>query len=165
MFIPEIPNNSLTDEITQIVELSKKLESDYNFEYNPPATEEELSSWEKEHNIKIPESIKDWLRFSCYSHIRNELAVIRNVNDFEVNCEIVPEDIVIIGEVIGDGEFIGFSKKNGTILWEDHGNLECYNTFKELLKEIIDMMHDHTGLSETSINILQAMAKKAKEGK
>ena len=28
MFIPEIPNNSLTEEITQIVELSKKLEDE-----------------------------------------------------------------------------------------------------------------------------------------
>ena len=36
MFIPEIPNNSLKDEITQIVELSEKLENDYDFEYSPP---------------------------------------------------------------------------------------------------------------------------------
>ena len=40
MYIPEIPNNSLTEEIKEIVELSKKLEKEYDFEYNPPATEE-----------------------------------------------------------------------------------------------------------------------------
>ena len=39
MYIPEIPNNSLTDEITQIVELNKKLEDEgYYFDYDPPAT-------------------------------------------------------------------------------------------------------------------------------
>ena len=166
MYIPEIPNNILKEEITQIVELSKKLEDEgYYFDYDPPATEEELSSWEKENNIKIPESLKDWLRFSSYSNIRSELAIINGVEDFKIDCELVPDDMVIIGEVIGDGEFIGFSRKTGKILWEDHGNIEYYNDFNELLKEIIDMMQGKTGLSETSINILEALAKKARERK
>ncbi len=141
MFIPEIPNNSLTEEITQIVELSKELEDEgYYFDYDPPATDAEISSWEKEHNIKIPESIKDWLRFSSYSDIRSELAIINGLEDFKTDCELVPDEMVIIGEVIGDGQFIGFSKETGKILWEDHGKVDEYDSFKDLLKEIIDLM-------------------------
>ncbi|MBR6394375.1 MAG: SMI1/KNR4 family protein [Ruminococcus sp.] len=144
MYIPEIPNNSLTDEITQIVELSKKLEDEgYYFDYDPPATEEELSSWEKENNIKIPESLKDWLRFSRYSNICSELAIIKGVNAFKIDCELVPEDMVIIGEVIGDGEFIGFSKETGEIMWEDHGEVTKLESFDIFLKDtLIRMLKD-----------------------
>ena len=141
MYIPEIPNNSLTEEITQIVELSKELEDEgYYFDFDPPATEEELSSWEKENNIKIPESIKDWLRFSSYSNIRSELAVINGVEDFKINCELVPDEMVIIGEVIGDGEFIGFSKENGEIMWEDHGEVTKLESFDIFLKDTVIRM-------------------------
>ena len=144
MYIPEIPNNSLTEEITQIVELSKKLEDEgYYFDYDPPATEEELSSWEKENNIKIPESLKDWLSFSRYSNICSELAIIKGVNAFKINCELVPDEMVIIGEVIGDGEFIGFSKETGEIMWEDHGEVTKLESFDIFLKDtLIRMLKD-----------------------
>ena len=140
MFIPEIPHNSLTDEITQIVELSKKLENDYDFEYDPPISEEVLSSWEKEHSITIPESIKDWLRFSGYSNICNELAIIKGVKAFKIDCELVPDEMVIIGEVIGDGQFIGFSKENGEIMWEDHGEVTRLKSFDIFLKDTVIRM-------------------------
>ena len=144
MYILEIPNNSLTEEITQIVELSKKLEDEgYYFDYDPPATEEELSSWEKENNIEIPESLKDWLRFSSYSNICSELAIINGLEDFKTDCELVPEDMVIIGEVIGDGEFIGFSKETGEIMWEDHGEVTKLESFDIFLKDtLIRMLKD-----------------------
>ena len=165
MYIPEIPNNSLTKEITEIVQLSQKLENEYDFVYYPPATEEEITLWENKHKIAIPESVKDWLRFSNYSNIRGELAVIRSIQDFEIECEIMPEDLVVIGEAIGDGEFICFSKKTGKLVWEDHGDLEIYDNFNKVLKLIIDMMNENCGLSKNSISILEAMAKKARGGK
>ena len=140
MYIPEIPNNSLTEEITQIVELSKKLEENYFFKYYPPTTEEELSSWEKENSIKIPESLKDWLRFSSYSNICSELAIIKGVKAFKIDCELVPDEMVIIGEVIGDGQFIGFSKENGEIMWEDHGEVTRLKSFDIFLKDTVIRM-------------------------
>ena len=140
MYIPEIPNNSLTEEITQIVELSKLFDDEYDFEYSPPSTEDEMNEWEDKHNIMIPESIKDWLRFSSFSNIRSESAIIRNVSEFKIGCEVVPDDMIIIGEVIGDGEFIGFSSKTGKILWEDHGKIKEYNSFKDILNRIINII-------------------------
>ncbi len=140
MFIPEIPNNSLTEEITQIVELSKLFDDEYDFEYSPPSTEDEMNEWEDKHNIMIPESIKDWLRFSSFSNIRSESAIIRNVSEFKIGCEVVPDDMIIIGEVIGDGESIGFSSQTGKILWEDHGKIKEYDSFKDILKRIINVL-------------------------
>lgn len=140
MFIPEIPNNSLTKEITEIVQLSKKLGNDYDFEYDPPLPEKEIIAWENDHNIKIPESIKDWLRFSGYSAICSELAIIRDVKGFVIGCEFVPEDMVIIGEVIGDGQFIGFSKKTGEIIREDHGEITTFKSFEQFLRNPIIRM-------------------------
>lgn len=140
MYIPEIPNNSLTEEITQIVELSKLFDDEYDFEYSPPSTEDEMNEWEDKHNIMIPESIKDWLRFSSFSNIKSESAIIRNVSEFKIGCEVVPDDMIIIGEVIGDGEFIGFSSKTGKILWEDHGKIKEYNSFKDILNRIINII-------------------------
>lgn len=140
MYIPEIPNNSLTDEIKEIVRLSQQLEDDYDFEYDPPITEEELTSWENKHKIIIPESVKDWLRFSGYSNICSELVIIKGVNSFEVECELISSDLVIIGEVIGDGEFLCFSKKTGEIIRENHGEITNFKSLKNFLKNTVIRM-------------------------
>lgn len=140
MYIPEIPNNSLTDEIKEIVRLSQQLEDDYDFEYDPPITEEELTLWENKHKIIIPESVKDWLRFSGYSNICSELVIIKGVNSFEVECELISSDLVIIGEVIGDGEFLCFSKKTGEIIRENHGEITNFKSLKNFLTNTVIRM-------------------------
>ncbi len=140
MYIPEIPNNSLTEEIKEIVRLSRQLEDDYNFEYDPPVTEEELTSWENENQIIIPESVKDWLRFSGYSNICSELVIIKSVKSFEVGCELISDDLVIIGEVIGNGEFLCFSKKTGEIIRENHGEITRLKSFEDFLTNTVIRM-------------------------
>ena len=157
MYIPEIPNNSLTEEIKEIVELSEKHKDDYNFEYNPPATEKEISAWESEHGITIPETYKDWLRFSNGSVIKNQLAVFWGIKMIGSCDQFLPNDLVSIGELIGDGEFLCFSKKTGKIIWEDHGNIEEYDTFNSILVEIIRLIEGKSGLSQSSIDVLMSM--------
>lgn len=133
MYIPEIPNNSLTEEIKEIVELSKKLEKEYDFEYAPPATEEEISAWESEHGITIPETYKDWLRFSNGSVIKNQLAVFWGIKMIGSSDQFLPNDLVSIGELIGDGEYLCFSKKTGKIVRYNHGDTEVCDDLKCLL--------------------------------
>ena len=137
MYIPEIPNNSLTEEIKEIVELSKKLEKEYDFEYAPPATEEEISAWESEHGITIPETYKDWLRFSNGSAIRSELAVFWGIKMIGSCDQFLPNDLVSIGELIGDGEFLCFSKKSQKIVRENHGEITEFQSFKIILKDTV----------------------------
>ena len=137
MYIPEIPNNSLTEEIKEIVELSKKLEKEYDFEYAPPATEEEISAWESEHGITIPETYKDWLRFSNGSVIKNQLAVFWGIKMIGSCDQFLPNDLVTIGELIGDGEFLCFSKKSQKIVRENHGEITEFQSFNIILKDTV----------------------------
>lgn len=140
MYIPEIPQNSLTDEITQIVELSKKLENEYDFEFDPPLSEVKIILWEQENNIAIPDQIKDWLRFSGYASLCSELVIIRGVGGFTAHGEFVPDDMVIIGSFIDASIAIGFSKTTGVILREDDGEITKYPTFADFLHNPIIRM-------------------------
>lgn len=143
MVVPNIPNNSLTEEIKEIVSLCQQLEPRYGKKatyFNPPATEEEIIAWENEHGITIPETYKDWLRFSNGSVIRNELAVFWGVRMIGSCDQFLPNDLVTIGELIGDGEYLCFSKKTGKIIWEDHGKMREYDNLNEVINEILDIM-------------------------
>ena len=141
MYIPEIPQNSLTEEITQIVELSKKLEDEgYYFEFLQPEDEEKIISWEKENSIIIPESVKDWLRFTRGAIIADDIARIGGINGFESGCDYVPDEMVIIGQIIGDGQLIGFSKETGKIMWETHADIIKFDSFASFLNEVVIRM-------------------------
>lgn len=144
MEVPKIPNNSLTEEIEELIELCQKLEPGYGgraFSFNPPASEEEIADWERKNGISIPESYKDWLRFSngsmicwdCFYSLERLIVGIKiegNINN----------DLVIIGNVIGDGEFICFSRTTERIYWEDHGEITDFEDFKSVLNYIMDIM-------------------------
>ncbi len=167
MYIPEIPNNSLTKEIIKIVELCQKLEHEYlnvTAKFNEPISEEELAKWENDNGIMIPESCKDWLRFSNGSDILNGLMVIYSLSDFVIEWYDMPKDLVVIGNIIGDGEFICFSKGTKKIILEDHGNLEEYNCLNDIINRVI-RIQENCGLSSSSISVLEMMAKKAREKK
>ncbi len=141
MYIPEIPQNSLTEEITQIAELSKKLEDEgYYFEFLQPEDEEKIISWEKENSIIIPESVKDWLRFTRGAIIADDIARIGGINGFESGCDYVPDEMVIIGQIIGDGQLIGFSKETGKIMWETHADIIKFDSFASFLNEVVIRM-------------------------
>ena len=141
MYIPEIPQNSLTEEITQIAELSKKLEDEgYYFEFLQPEDEEKIISWEKENSIIIPESVKDWLRFTRGAIIADDIARIGGINGFESGSDYVPDEMVIIGQIIGDGQLIVFSKETGKIMWETHADIIKFNSFASFLNEVVIRM-------------------------
>ena len=165
MYIPEIPNNSLTKEIKEIVRLSQELEDDYMFDYKHPISEEEITVWENENNIRIPKTVKDWLRFSNGSIIRNYLMHIYSLSEFDLSHKDMSEDLIVIGEVIGDGEFIAFSKNTGKLIWEDHGSFEEYSNLNGVLEEIIRILNDDCGLSQSSLDALMSLINKSKNSK
>lgn len=138
MKIPEIPNNSLTEEIKEIVRLCRELDCDHKF--YPPQAEEAITEWEHKNGIKIPESYKDWLRFSDGAEISNTLAVFNGVADIIADYEYLPDDLVYIGDLIGDGEMLCFSKTTGKIISYDHGVPTDEGDFKEFLNGTIIRM-------------------------
>ena len=52
---------------------------------------------------------------------------------------VVNKDMVIVGDVIGDGTFILFSRTTGKFYWESHGELGEYESFNQILNFIMDI--------------------------
>lgn len=140
MKIPEIPNNSLTEEIKEIVRLCQELDNKYFSEFSPPETEEAMTEWEKKNGISIPESYKDWLRFSGSCEITNDLAHFYGTGGMIADYEYLPDDLVYIGDLIGDGEMLCFSKTTGKIIRYDHGVPKDRGDFKDFLNRTIIRM-------------------------
>ena len=137
--LPE-QSNSLYEEIKEILYWSKELISEYGDKaswFEPSVSEEEINGWEKSHDIVIPESYKDWLRFTCDSQIRNTLARFLSPNDFELNNPGMPEDLVAIGWLIGDGERLCFSRNSGKIVRFFGKQMDEYDDFSMILKQTI----------------------------
>lgn len=139
MNIPKIPDNSLTHEITELVGLCEELREEYTFMFFEPASEEALADWESENGIKLPESYKDWLRFSNGAVIRDSLARFYSLHALEVKNEL-SDDLVVIGELIGDGERLCFSKCTGKIVRYNHGEEREYEDFKSFLTRMVIRM-------------------------
>ena len=136
MFIPEIPNNSLTEEITQIVELCNKLKPDYgdnNFNFYPPANNDDIFEWEKKNKILLPNQLKEWLNFSNGYDIITERLL--NLNSFIVNHPEIDDDLVIIGST--HGESLCFSKMNFNIVRFDYKETRRYTDFCAFLRETL----------------------------
>jgi hypothetical protein len=163
-----LPNqsNSLYEEIREILYWSKRLIPEYGdtaSRFGPPVSEDEITKWEESNGIIIPESYKEWLRFSCDSQIRNTLAHFSRPNDFEINNPSLPEDLVVIGWLIGDGEILCFSKNTGLLVRYFEGNCdETFKNFASILHQTIQMMNGE-GLSKESEDLLLSMARENKE--
>lgn len=138
--IPE--NNELKDVIFELLEYCDVKEADGELgrtKFSEPVIEEEITKWESENGISIPESYKQWLRFSGDCTIDGTVASFFSPKNFRT--EYVPEDLVVIGEQIGDGEVVCFSKTNGDIVTFFEGEIRIhYGTFDDALKEIVRLM-------------------------
>ena len=107
--------------------------------FKEPATEEEILQWEKTTNIKMPESYKMWLKLTRRCQIDSTLAQFY-FPDTE-QPRYVPEGYVMIGNVVGDGEIVCFSIKEGTVVTYFEGKInEEYEDFVGMLKEVKRML-------------------------
>ncbi|MBE5875525.1 MAG: SMI1/KNR4 family protein [Lachnospiraceae bacterium] len=148
MRVPE--NNSLKAEIEEILKLCKESEEEYGDKasyFNEPVSEQEMTEWEEANGVKIPESYKEWLRFTGKCEIVSNTATFWGPKEF--NSDYVPEDLVVIGEMIGDGEMVCFSKESGEFVrfFEGHEN-GTYKVFNDVLKVIIRTKKVDGGLSD-----------------
>lgn len=136
MFIPQIPNNSLTEEITEIVELCKKSKPEYgenSFIFYKPLNEEEISKWEKDNNIVLPIPLKEWLEFSNGYDILSDRLL--NLNSFIINHPEINNDLVIIGAT--HGETLCFSKANHNIVRFNYTETRRYTDFNAFINETL----------------------------
>lgn len=156
-------SNSLKKEIKKLLELCQEDESEEgegrNY-FSEPVTEEEMKNWEERNGTKIPESYKEWLRFSGKCRIAGNTAAFWGPSEF--HSDYVPEGLVAIGEMVGDGEIVCFSKSEGVFVKVFEGETEEFDSFARVLKKIIKLMDDKPILSQARyLEIMQ----KIREGR
>ncbi len=163
--IPE--NNSLKKEIEELIRLCKKAEEEYGENssiFAQGIEENEMTDWEEKNGITIPESYKEWLRFSALCKIRQTLAMFNPPKEF--HSKYVPEDYIVIGSMIGDGEIVCFSKETGEFVRFYNGRENGrVNNFKIVLKEINSHMRgDNLFTPERKAEILAKLKKMRENG-
>lgn len=140
---PESIANPLEKEIRQFIEYEYLLaETEGDPKFGEPCPESEITAWESKNGVSVPEDYKAWLMFtrSCRMHfyfLELRFPELKSETIFKDFSEF-PDDLVIIGEWVGDGELICFSKENGKIYTFYDGNITDRGTFKEFLNEHIN---------------------------
>lgn len=131
-------NYNLEDEFAMVQELCFIAREEYGSRatyFDDGMSLEEISEWEKSHRIKIPDSYKAWLQLVKQCMLLFDLAVLTVP---AVNYDIVPdEDLVIVGRLIGDGEYLCFSKLTHEFIRYKDGVKRIYIDFKEFLQETL----------------------------
>ncbi|MBQ6181925.1 MAG: SMI1/KNR4 family protein [Ruminococcus sp.] len=143
MYIPEIPNNiRITEEIKKIISIAKAMEGIKRFSFNAPSTEMEILEVEQAINSSLPDEYKDILRFANGLTLNGFTVDFYNTSEiinnyFEEKEESFPDEYVIIGETIGDGEILCFSKTTEKFIRFFNGEEVIYETFKDVLNWMI----------------------------
>ncbi len=154
IYVPEIPQNSLKDRIQKIVYLARSAfesgvyeEELLTFEFNPPASEEKLAMLEKELNTVLDEDYKNFLRFSDGAILCFNSAEFYDTDsvialDKQEKDDGLPEELIIIADVIGDGEVLCYSRKTHKFVSFFEGEEDEYDSFLDFLDEVIDDIKD-----------------------
>lgn len=156
-FIPEIPNNSIKAKLEEIVRIANAAMKSYvyeeellTFEFNPPASNDDISKLEKTLKVELDEEFKDFLRFSNGAVLCYNSAVFYNIDTIlsvssQDKEKSFPEDYIILGEIIGDGEMLCYSKENHNYISLFEGREKRFNTFSDCLNKIIKRIRNKVG--------------------
>lgn len=130
--------NTIKKHFEEIVKLCEEKVEEYGDRgsyFMEPATEEEITEWEKENNTKIPEDYKEWLRLTKTSQMCQTIASFIFPNSKQP--KFLPSDYVLIGYVVGDGEVLCFSKSTRKYITYFEGKVnEEYDDFEKVLVEL-----------------------------
>lgn len=90
-----------------VLSLCERLEAKYGkSEFGIPATENEISQWEKANQVVIPEDLKEWLKFSGESKLKGIHLEFYPIAQFRKE-----QDYVVVGK--RENALIGFLIENG----------------------------------------------------
>lgn len=134
------------DEIVKLCEERIDEYGDLGSYFMEPATEEEIVDWEKATNVNIPETYREWLKLTKKCQICQTIAtyVFPKIDQ----PKFIPEDYVVIGFVVGDGEVMCFSKSKGNFITYFEGKVnEEYEDFVGVLEETKRMIKGERTIS------------------
>lgn len=162
-----LKENYMKKEFDEIVKLCEEAIPEYGEKasyFMEPATEEEIFAWEKATNIRIPESYKLWLNLTKNCQIRQTLAEFYFPSIEQP--EFVPKDYVMIGNIIGDGEIVCFSKNDGKFIRYFEGKVKReFEDFKGVLLNIISLLKGEFGITMEKKMLMLEKLKEIRKGK
>lgn len=144
-----IPNCSIKDAITELVDTSEAMVGSYNVkdtDFAPPTTTNEIEKWEKENAIKLPKEYKEFLMFANGVNLQfyinfsdlNSIGSCREYLDREGFS-----DFYDIGSYGGGGATLCISEKDEFFyVWQD-GEMNKLGNFKETIDYICDICGDN----------------------
>lgn len=120
------------------------------------ATEQEILKWENETGVEIPESYREWLKLT------KECEICDNVASFYFpdveQPSFLPDDFIVIGNVVGDGEVVCFSQESKTFVNYFEGRVtEQHDDFRGVLEEVITSATGKRRLSNESMENLRKL--------
>ena len=127
------------------------------------ATEEEIISWETQTGVKMPETYREWLKLTKDCMIRDNVASFYFPEVKQPS--FLPKDYIMIGNVVGDGEVVCFTKveKKFITFFEGKVNDE-YNDFKDVLKsEVIRVLKGKLSVTMEEKELMLAKLKTIRE--
>ena len=120
----------MKESFEHIQKMCRLLVKEHTSKFSPPATEKKISEWEKKYGITIPPSYKNWLLCTNHAYIYGSY------------CELFfPKvynngNLILIGDIIGDGECLYFTKNDTTIYRDFEGEITEYKDFDEFLVDL-----------------------------
>ena len=161
--IPE--NNSLKSKIEELYEWCDKRDNDDELGktyFNEPIDEDKLNKWEEANGVKIPETYKEWLRFTEKCLIDGSSAMFWGTDDFHHN--FMPDNLTVIGEMSGDGEVVCFSNDNGEFMGYYEGDITYRtNDFSQVIDQIFERNSAWGGMSKEAMELFMKFGSYKKE--
>lgn len=151
------------EEIKKLCKESVEEYGENSFYFKDGTSESEIISWEKQTGIMIPETYREWLKLTKECMIRDNVASFY-FPEIE-QPSFLPEGYVMIGNVVGDGEVVCFSKKDNGFTNYFEGNItERHEDFIGVLNEIIRMISgEGNEISKESAALFMQFMKNAEE--
>lgn len=104
-------------------------DADYESEFKPGLTPEQIEEWEQENDTELPDQYKSWLMLTGRADILDgELELFAP----EIGTLEEDDDIVIIGST-ADGSELGIRRADGTVYSVCDGELREYDDLDDLL--------------------------------
>ncbi len=136
----------ISDELKIIIDL---LNQQGKMAFREGATEEQISQFEKENEVKLPEKYKEWLRFSdggeCFLPAGVQFYGVAHKPMIDINEDDRPDDNYIVIGALASGDPVLCEKAGEKISVFDNetGCIEdelVYDDFFALLNDLYDLL-------------------------
>ena len=143
----KIKNNVLFNEIRRMCRLLSKYDKST---FNSAANDDEMSRLEQTASFKIPEELKEIYRIADGFQILGRTAHIYSLSNVGCKIKDIPEEYVVFGEIVGDGEKLCFHENTGDIVTIHCGRIFRYSV-RGFLEYCVDQCMDGFFMSKVEM--------------